>query len=160
MDGDAGDRRAPDHPAAALLDAVADALGPWMHRCVERVAHEQLGEVPEMLTAQARASVEEARPAVLGELAELLAADVDEQRSNPLSVLRGAVRVPTAVLAAHGVAPRRRDAFREQAFPDDLYDLSPATWSDVDPSLHEPGLVWGAWKAKTVLDRRRQEGRR
>jgi hypothetical protein len=35
-----------------------------------------------------------------------------------------------------------------------VYGLSPATWTDVDPDLHEPGIVWGAWKAKTVLDRR------
>jgi hypothetical protein len=41
-----------------------------------------------------------------------------------------------------------------------VYDLSPATWGDVDESLQEPGLIWGAWKAKTVLERRRAEGRR
>ena len=54
----------------------------------------------------------------------------------------------------------RRDEFEERAFPDDVYRLSPATWSDVDPSLHEPGIIWGAYKAKTVLDRRRAEGKR
>jgi hypothetical protein len=54
----------------------------------------------------------------------------------------------------------RRDDFKQHAFPDDTYDLSPATWSDVAESVQEPGLVWSAWKAKTVLDRRRAEGRR
>ncbi|HRE00718.1 MAG TPA: hypothetical protein PLV68_05430, partial [Ilumatobacteraceae bacterium] len=58
-------------------------------------------------------------------------------------------------LAAHGVPPRQRDPFAERAFPADRYGLSPAAWSDVDESLHEPGLIWGAWKAKTVLARRR-----
>ena len=43
-------------------------------------------------------------------------------------------------------------------FPDDDYDLSPATFADIDESLHEPGLVWGAAKAHVVLTRRR--GRR
>ena len=36
-------------------------------------------------------------------------------------------------------------------FPDDVYDLSPATFADVDPALHEPGLVWGAAKAHVHL---------
>ena len=75
-------------------------------------------------------------------------------------MLRGAVRYPTAVLEAAGVPPVVRDEFAERAFPADVYDLAPATWRDLDESVHEPGLVWGAWKAKTFLDRRRQEGRR
>ena len=77
---------------------------------------------------------------------------------SPSSV--AAVRYPTAVLRDAGVPPVRRDEFKEQAFPDDVYDLVPATWRDVDPALQEPGIVWSAWRAKTVLDRRRAEGRR
>ena len=86
---------------------------------------------------------------------ELLSTDVDQQQTNPLSVLRSAVRHPTAVLHAAGLPRVHRDEFAERAFPADIYGLSPATWADVDPSLQEPGLIWGAWKAKTVLDRRR-----
>ncbi len=96
-----------------------------------------------------------ARSEVGAELRELLERDIDDQRTNPLSVLRGAVRFPTAVLRAAGVPPVVRDDFAERAFPDDIYDLSPATWRDVDESLHEPGLVWGAWKAGEHLRRRR-----
>jgi hypothetical protein len=44
--------------------------------------------------------------------------------------------------------------------PDDHYAIAPATWTDVDESLREPGLVWGAWKAATVLARRRSDGLR
>jgi hypothetical protein len=58
------------------------------------------------------------------------------------------------------VPPIRRSEFDRETFPDDVYGLSPATWSDIDESVHDPGLFWGAWKAKTVLDRRRDEGRR
>ena len=60
----------------------------------------------------------------------------------------------------------RWDAFRlvgpnwTASFPDDPYDLTPGSFADVDPSLHEPGLVWGAAKAHVVLARRRREGRR
>jgi hypothetical protein len=41
-----------------------------------------------------------------------------------------------------------------------VYDLTPASFADVDPALHEPGLVWGAAKAHVHLARRRREGRR
>jgi len=123
------------------------------------LAAQGIDATPELRVAVARAGTE-ARDAVEAELGALLARDVDDQRANPLSVLRAASRFPTAVLQEAGAAPARRDEFLRLRFPDDVYDLSPATWRDVDPALHEPGIVWGAWKAKTVLDRRRAEGRR
>jgi hypothetical protein len=94
------------------------------------------------------------------ELRALLAADVDAQRANPLALLRAAVRHPTEVLRAAGVAPVARDEFAEHSFPDDIYDLSPAAFADVDPSLTELGIVWGAAKAHVILTRRRAEGLR
>jgi hypothetical protein len=48
-----------------------------------------------------------------------------------------------------------RDEFDERAFPEDLYALTPASFADVDPALHEPGLMWGAAKAHAHLVRRR-----
>jgi hypothetical protein len=48
-----------------------------------------------------------------------------------------------------------RDEFSVRSFPDDAYDLSPASFADVDPALHEPGLAWGAAKAYVHLARRR-----
>ena len=90
-------------------------------------------------------------------LRALLATDIDEQRTNPLSVLRGAVVYPTEVLKAAGVAPVARDAFVEQAFPDDIYNLSPASWRDIDESLGA-GLV-GA-RGRPISSRaRRAEGK-
>jgi hypothetical protein len=88
-------------------------------------------------------------------LRRLLADDVDVQRTNPLAILRSAVRFPTAVLLGAGVPPVRRDAQAEAMFPDDVYDLSPATFADLGPSVHEPGLVWGAAKAHVMISRRR-----
>ena len=85
---------------------------------------------------------------------------MDEQRTGPLAVIRTAVRYPTEVLAAAGVGPVQRDEFAERSFPDDVYDLAPASFADLDPALHEPGLVWGAAKAHVVLARRRAEGKR
>jgi hypothetical protein len=113
------------------------------------------GAVPAPVAEAARQAGARATGAVGEELRRLLALDVEQQSTNPLSILRGAVRYPTAVLREAGVPEVRRDEFRERAFPDDVYDLSPASWRDVDESLHTPGIIWGAWKAKTLLDRHR-----
>jgi hypothetical protein len=147
-------------PPEVLADAVEDVLAGWVERSVARIVVAYRGSEPTDVVAAARdagaVAVAEVGPA----LRTLLAEDVDEQRTSPLALVRQAVRYPTGVLRAAGVPEVVRDEFRERAFPDDVYDLSPATWQDIDPALHEPGLIWGAWKAKTVLDRRREEGRR
>lgn len=145
--------------AVALIDAADAALGPWVERSVARRWADWTGSEPG--PALRDASVEAGREAatvVVGRLRELLEADVDAQRTGPLAVLRRAVVYPTAVLRAAGVPPVVRDEFAVRNFPDDDYDLSPATFADIDESLHEPGLVWGAAKAHVVLTRRR--GRR
>jgi hypothetical protein len=147
-------------PPGDLAKALDGAVGRWVERCVVRLVAAYRGDVPPDVLDAARAASHRAQAEVGAELRTFLALDVDEQRTNPLAILRRAVRYPTAVLRDAGVPPVRRDEFKERAFPDDVYDLAPATWKDVDESLQEPGIVWGAWKAKTVLDRRRQEGRR
>lgn len=97
---------------------------------------------------------------LIDDLGRLLDSDVDEQRTNPLSLFRDAVAAPTALLRSAGVPAPPPDSFGAARFPDDTYRLGPATWSDVDPRLHEPGLMWGAWKAMVVLRRRSEEGLR
>jgi hypothetical protein len=52
-----------------------------------------------------------------------------------------------------------RDEYDEKINPDDVYGIGPAHWNDIDESLTEPGIVWGAAKASTVLQRRRAEGK-
>ena len=70
------------------------------------------------------------------------------------------MRYPTEVLRRAGVPPVARDEFAVHAFPDDDYGLTPAAFVDIDPSLQDPGVRWGAAKAHVVLSRRRQEGKR
>ncbi len=111
------------------------------------------GAVPPAVADDAKRTGAEAAVVVGAEVRRLLALDAERQPTNPLSVLRAAVRYPTAVLRRAAVPPVVRDEFRERAFPDDSYDLAPAAWKDVDEALHEPGIVWGAWKAKTVMER-------
>lgn len=147
-------------PPGTLIDAVRDVLPAWLERCVIDTATRQTGSCPPDLVDAARRMAGERAPEILEDLRQLFAADVDAQRSNPLSVLRAAVAHPTAVLQQAGIEPVLRDEFERNAFTEDHYRLVPATWADVDPSLQEPGIMWGAWKASVVLRRRRAEGRR
>ena len=145
--------------ADSLADAVDQALPGWVERCVAtRLDHLAGGPARDLAEASAREAGKRARAEVGPAVRDLLTLDVDEQRLNPLSLLRDAVRYPTTVLKAAGAPQSRRDEFAERTFPDDVYDLSPASFADVDPALHEPGLMWGAAKAHVILHRRRSEG--
>lgn len=140
--------------ADALADAVDAALPGWVERSVARVATAWTGAPPDTALADAaRRAGEAARAEVGPEVRALVEADVDAQRTTPLSLLRQAVRFPTAVLQAAGVPPVERDEVRVRLFPADLYDLAPATFADVDPRLHEPGMAWGAAKALAHMAR-------
>jgi uncharacterized protein (DUF1800 family) len=142
--------------ATALADAVEVALPGWVERSVIRIMAAWLGRVPDAgVLEAAREAGSRAGADVGAEVRALLAADIDDQWTTPLSLLRRAVRYPTAVLQAAGVPPVEREEFRERLEPADLYDLSPATFADVDPALAEPGLVWGA--AKALAHRRRHQ---
>jgi len=146
--------------ARQLADAVDAVVGPWVVRSVERLLGAAGITITPELANRIEQAASQAGEAVHDELRTFLETDIDEQRTNPLAVLRSAVRYPTEVLHDAGVPEVRRDEFEVRAFPGDVYRLSPATWNDIDPSLHELGIHWGAWKAKTVLDRRRAEGKR
>ncbi|HET6966195.1 MAG TPA: hypothetical protein VFH58_15570 [Acidimicrobiales bacterium] len=141
--------------ASRLAEGIDQALPGWVVRCVERLLVAWRGDVPAEVRRAAEEAGQRARVEVGGAVQALLSADVDEQRSTPLALLRGAVRYPTAVLESAGVPPVQRDRFAEQAFPDDIYDLSPASLADVDLSLAETGLAWGA--AKAFVHKRRHQ---
>ncbi|MFM7536178.1 MAG: hypothetical protein ACKO91_10380 [Acidimicrobiales bacterium] len=146
-------------PADMLAAAVEVALPGWVVRAVESRARAWTGTVEAGWLDDARSAGERAREEVGARLRSLLAHDVDEQRTNPLGVIRTAVRYPTEVLQRAGVPPVVRDEFLERTFADDVYGLAPATWRDLGEEVHEAGIIWGAWKASTVLGRRRAEGR-
>jgi len=131
--------------ATALADAIEVALPGWVGRCVNsRLPAGPLS--PPVAAAAAEAGVQ-ARSDVGPRVRALLDADIDEQRTTPLALLRSAVSYPTAVLVAADVAPVRRDRTQERLFPTDIYDLNPATFADVDPALADLGVAWGAAKA-------------
>jgi hypothetical protein len=139
--------------AAVLADGIDEALPRWVARSVERVVTAWAGSVPDEIWMAAAEAGERARLEVGPAVRALLGSDVDQQATTPLALIRTAVAYPTAVLRAAGVPAARRDGFAERAFPEDVYDLSPASLSDVDPGLAEAGLAWGA--AKAFVHRRR-----
>lgn len=148
-----------DEYATALADAIVDVLPAWVERTVVGVLVAAGQPVADDAREAAKAAGRRAADEVGAEVRALLALDVDSQRSTPLSILREAVRYPTGVLRAAGVPPAaERDDMRARLFPDDDYDLSPATFADVDARLAEPGLAWGAAKAFVHLQRHRRAG--
>lgn len=131
----------------ALAAGICAALPAWVERSVERLLVAYRGEADPSVMVDAREAGRRAAADVGGRVRALLEADVDEQRVNPLSLLRGAVAYPTEVLRRAGVPPVERDGFAEERFPDDLYDLTPTSFADLDPGLQDVGLCWGAMKA-------------
>ena len=132
-----------------LSEGIRQALPKWVVTAVESRLPQMGAEIREAAEAAGLAAAAE----IGGEVVRLLAADVDDQRENPLAVLRRAVRYPTEVLIAAGAVPVERDDFAINRFPDDIYDLTPASFGDIHPDLQTPGLTWGA--AKAFVHRRR-----
>jgi hypothetical protein len=123
--------------ADALAAAVERLLPGWVVGCVARFTDDAA------VLGRARAAGEDAAPGVAARLRAV--------ETTPLSVMRDAVAVPAAVLRSAGAQPVERDAFSVERFPDDVYDLTPASWADVDPALVDLALMWGvetAWKHK------------
>lgn len=140
--------------ATQLADLAIAALPGWVERCVAEGC-ERGAVAAADLSAAARDAGLQCAAEIGPPLRDLLATDVDEQQSTPLSVLRCAVRFPTQVLADGGVPAPDRDDFDAARFPDDPYGLTPASFADIDPDLGPIGIAWGAAKAFEVLQRRR-----
>jgi hypothetical protein len=146
--------------ATDLADGIDAALPGWVEAQVARIMVAWSGEVPDAVREEGGRAGRAARDELGPQVRALLALDIDEQRTNPMTILRTAAAYPTAVLRSTGVPPVERDANAEAQFPDDDYDLVPTRFADLDPSLHDAGLLWGAAKAHVHLQRRRREGRR
>lgn len=161
MRASADDEQALVRYATALADGIESALPGWTVRCVTQRWREAGGGAhDDDLVDRAVRAGERCRDEVAPRVRELLLRDLDDQTTTPLALLRSAVHHPTQVLVDAGVPPVDRDEFSVRAFPDDRYALAPATFADLDESLAEPGLMWGAAKAHVHLARRRAEGRR
>lgn len=139
--------------AARLADGIEAHLGDWVKRTVAETAA-QAGRDPADFEVAANQAASVAVVDVAKAVRVLLETDVDRQPTTPLALLRRAVSYPTQVLVANDVALPERPEFDVRSFPDDLYGLTPATFGDIAPELHELGLEWGAAKAYVHLCRR------
>ncbi len=134
----------PSHWGALLADGVEECLSGWVTRCIVEVADVANMVVP---AQEIDVAAHNALAAVMPRLRALLSADVDAQRGTPLTLIREAVSFPTEVLRRYGVPVVNRDPFAGQAFPTDVYNLSPGSWADIDESLSDAGLRWSVAKA-------------
>jgi hypothetical protein len=135
--------------AADLGEALGRLLPEWMRR---RALGAAAGVDPEALAAAIAAAMGPLVP----ELERVLTADVDAGAGSPLAAVRAATGPLTSLLLEHGAEPTSRDAFDARAFPDDVFGFGPASFADIDESLHELGLMWGAARAHVHLRRRRE----
>jgi len=144
--------------ATALADGIEAALPAWVEWSVEHLLVAYVGEADPTVIAAARHEGLAARDDIGPRVRALLEADPDEQWTNPLAIVRGAVVYPTRVLRDAGVPGVVRDSMAEQQFPEDDYDLTPTRLADLASDLHEPSLAWGAAKAFVIKRRHKELG--
>lgn len=143
----------------ALLDAVIAGTPGWINRTMRTVIVDQRGAVSAHDQQVIDAVVESVVRTVHLRMSQLLARDVDAQAMNPLAVLRGSTSAATEALREMGLHEVQRDEHEKSSMPDDVYAIGPLTWRDLGDDVHEAGITWGAWKAATILSRRREEGK-
>lgn len=142
-----------------LYDAVVVAIPAWISRRMLEIS--SLGgmsasaDFMSLIEEVAQHTVQQ----ISGDLLVLLSTDVDQQRYNPLQVIREANVFANRALEGAKVPVPHRDEFDSQVMPHDIYSVGPLTWRDLSEDVHEAGISWGAWKAATVLTRRRAEGK-
>lgn len=143
----------------ALALAVLARYEAWLGQRVVMIAAQSSVNIDEATQLALTQHVHAARVSLEHELCELLSTEVDEQRKNPLHVIRESTITMNEFLKSVGVPAPHRDEFETRAMPHDVYAIGPLTWRDLGDDVHEAGIEWGAWKAATVLTRRRAEGK-
>ena len=134
--------------ARALADGIEAALPGWVERVVAEIMTAWDGSVPPEV-ADSRAG---GGPRCGGH-GRAPGAGPARSRHRPAAhhapghpaLCRGR---PTRARCSGGRGPPvLRDPAAEELFPDDIYDLVPASFADVAPDLADLGLYWGAAKA-------------
>lgn len=151
----------PQNEETAQLDACArelyGAVAARLRAFVEERVTERLAECGVDVTDEAAATAADAgrraEAAVLPRLAALLEADIDEQATTPVAVVRGALPFATAALDELGAEPAHRERFLLERFPDDRYGLAFASLDALGDDVGEQAIAWGA--AKAIAHRRR-----
>lgn len=145
--------------SAELTGAVLAALPAWVEATMRRVLGATHGIDDGTLRAEIAAASATMVQGVRTALGDLFALDPEEQRANPLHILRAEATVVTECLGRLGARPAVRDEFERTSLPDDVFAVGPLAWRDLGDEVHEAGITWGAWKAATIMARHRTEGR-
>jgi hypothetical protein len=143
---------------AALLAEYASALSAAMIELVPKWIEAVIAaRAPEPGSAATRDAVDRlrslAQTLTTTELSRLLESDIDDQWSSPLEIVRSLVPALTAELHELDAPAVPRDPRSIELMVQDVYAITPATFADIDPSLHPLGLAWGAAKAHVHLRR-------
>ena len=141
-----------------LYQAVISAVPAWITQQVSEIASLSINETSKEFTSALADVTEQTLHDVSRDLLALLSTDVDAQQSNPLHVLRASTSSATQLLQTFGATPAHRDEYEVRAMPNDLFSIGPLTWRDLGEEVHDAGISWGAWKAATILTRRRADG--
>ena len=144
--------------AGDLYQAVSRSIPRWISTQVAEIASMSIDETTQEFQTALADVTKQTQQVATQNLLSLLATDVDAQQSNPLHVLRASTSYATQMLQDFGVEPARRDEYEVRAMPDDLFSIGPLTWRDLGEEVHDAGISWGAWKAATILTRRREDG--
>ena len=139
-----------------LAQELEIALPGWVEARVRFIYQAWTLDWSEEIASDAQEAGKKCATEVGLRLRELLESGIEQQDTNPMSILRSATSYPTQVLKNYDVPPIERDDFLEDTFPDDVYGLTPAAFSDFGQNAHELGIAWGAAKAHTHLSRRRE----
>ncbi len=136
---------------SALRTAMIELVPQWVETVIAARA-------PEPSSAATRDAVERIRSLAetdtVPELSRLLDSDIDHQWSSPLEIVRSLVPALTAELHELDAPAVPRDPRSIELMAEDVYAVTPATFADIDASLHPLGLAWGAAKAHVHLRRR------
>lgn len=143
--------------ANALHHAAVSATPSWIRSAVLGVVAAQQLDLPDDAESLVADAGQRGATFVDRRMAALLHTDIDRQTTTPLSIFRDAVRFPVEVLHRLGAHQVHRIDVSRWAFPNDPFDITPATLSDIDADLQAAGIVWGATKAGLHLQRRRDE---
>jgi hypothetical protein len=128
--------------AARLKEAVVAAFPHY--------AWERLDELGVVAGSTVNAAIKSAVAELERALADLLSQPEDEQNRSPLELVREATQPVTAALAALGLRPPPRDLFLTETYPEDVYDLYPASSQSLGEEVWRLHLEWGKAKAKRV----------
>ena len=125
--------------ASDLVDALVEAYAPYVRARAARLDLE--------LPPGFEDAIEEGTRWLEAALQDLLDRPFARQDRGPLELFQEALRFPTAALEQAGYQAVPRDELVVAALPGDLFDLAPASSSDLGEEAWRAHLAWGAAKA-------------